>query len=369
MNKLNQITVSLLILIILLGFVIGTVILNFGQVYANSSNQTQSTHRVFLPIITNPPPRQVLLGVYTDHWLGFQSTIDNEITAIGTWSGKRISIAGIFIGFEDPDLDKNIPNVLGRVWDSGYTPLVNMESIRTLAYINSGNLDHAIRLVARSYKKWRDDGLAIGQNRKAFFAPLQEMNGDWVPYYGTPADYKRVYQRIYNIFVQEGAASAVRWVFAPNGWSYAHDNFEYFYPGDEFVDVIAFSSYNFGYCPAVTAKSWTTPERAFGAYIQRMRAMAPSKPIFVIQTASSAWDASGFNTAAKNEWLRNAYNYLADSPGVAGIIYFNMENNQICDFAFYLPEGRKYDGYRQGVSRKEYVYLSPAELVEMELIP
>jgi hypothetical protein len=325
---------------------------------------------LYLPVVRNPAPRQVLLGVYTDSYLGLQSTIDNEVKAIDTWSGKRLSIVGTFIGFDDQHPDYNIPVPLGLVWDSGYTPFVNLSSSRTLQYINSGNMDSAIRRIAGAFKQWRDEGLTKRQNRRAFVAPFPEMNGDWVSYFGSPGDFKLAYQRVRDIFNQEGASPAVRWAFAPNGWSAPNDSpFEDYYPGDAGIEVVAFSAYNAGYCPSVQWKEWKTAEQVLANYIQRMRVMAPSKPVFVAQTGTTAYTNRGYSAQAKNEWLLDAYGLIADSPGVSGIIYFNMGKNQACDWPFYQLNGSKFDGYRQAVSRSEFIYIPSEALASLPLSP
>ena len=324
----------------------------------------------YLPMVIKPAPRQVLLGTYTESYLGFQDTIDNEVKAIDTWSGKQLSLVGTFIAIEDPYPNSNIPGPLGKIWDNGYTPFVNLNTSKTLGDINSGSLDSNIRAMAQAFKAWRDTGISKGQNRKSYLAPLQEMNGDWVSYNGSPSDFKKAFQRIQDIFDQEGATPSVRWVFAPNGWSDTNQApFEDYYPGDSKVEVVAFSSYNSGYCPSSLYKTWTDPETVFTSYIERFLAMAPSKPIFIAQTATSAYAQNGYSNQAKNDWLYDAYTLLAGSYGVKGIVYFNKEINQTCDWAFYQPSGSKFDGYAQAAKEEEFVYIAPEQLANMTLTP
>ena len=358
----------------IIAFVLNPVIAPFAVVNAQSGSSTSrvNTSRVYLPLISDPPPHQVLLGTYTDGYLGLQSSIDDEVKAIDTWSGKRMSIVGTFIAIEDANPDYNIRVPLGLIWESGYTPFVNLNTSYTLRQLNSGSstIDNQIRAMADAFKNWRNDGLAKNENRKAFLAPLQEMNGNWVSYFGTPANFKTAFAHIQSIFKQQGADSAVRWVFAPNGWSDPSDPpFEDYYPGDSTVEAIAFSSYNSGYCPSAAWKEWDGPAVVFGPYIQRMRTMAPSKPIIIAQTATTAWDKSGFNQQSKNNWLTNSYNYLANENGVVGIIYYNKALNQTCDWPFYQPNGTKYDGYRVGIANSAYVYISPENLASKQLTP
>ncbi len=353
-------------------FLVNPIIKPIGVVNAQSGSSPSGTRtsHVFLPLIVVPVPRKVILGTYTDGYLGKQSTIDDEVKAIDTWSGKRLSLVGTFIAIEDQYPDYNIPVPLGLIWESGYTPFVNLNTGKTLMTINSGGLDDWIRNMALAFKTWRDQGLAKDENRRAFVAPLQEMNGDWVSYFGSPSDFKTAFARIQNIFNQVGAGPAVRWVFAPNGWSDPSDPpFEDYYPGDSSVEVIAFSGYNSGYCPSATWKEWDGPDVVFGPYIQRSRIMAPSKPIIIAQTATTAYDQSGINQQSKNSWLIDSYNYLANQAGVIGIIYYNKALNQSCDWPFYQSNGTKYDGYRVGVVNSTFIYLSPETLASKQFTP
>ena len=122
-------------------------------------------------------------------------------------------------------------------------------------------------------------------------------------------------------------ASAVKWVFAPNGW---HDSnqpyraFENYYPGNEFADVVAFSSYNRGRPADTPYRKWTDYAVGFEPYLVRITAMAPSKPIFIAQTGTvNVPEDTSDPTQNKSDWIREVVSALADYPGLQGIIYFN----------------------------------------------
>jgi len=370
MRKIN-ITLMIALVLALLGFTGHASLASDTPPVPEEQSQDplKGPHTVYIPSVYASGPRQVLLGTYTDGYLGWQSTIDNEAKAIDSWSGKRMSILGTFIAIEDAHPEYNIPVPLGLIWDSGYTPFVNLETSKSLQYINAGQLDGEIRKMAQAFRQWREEGLTKNQNRKAFLAPLQEMNGNWVPYHGSPADFKAAYSRIQSVFDQERASSAVRWTFAPNGWSENDFPFENYFPGDALVEVNALSAYNSGYCPAAQWKQWDGPAQVYGPYIARMRAMAPSKPIFIAQTATTAYSPFGMDHQAKNQWLVDSYTYLANSPGVSGVIYFNKALQQACDWPFYRPSGMQYDGYRQGVKGSEFIYIDPEALSKMPIAP
>jgi hypothetical protein len=320
--------------------------------------------------LTAEPP--VLLGLYTSSSL--QETA-SEIGNINQWlnsTGQRISIAGTFMDIEWPNPEYNVPTELDAAWDQGAIPFVNLivgtitepEMIsnlsqpegypdnRTAAMVASDEALHAaIRSWAREFASWSNGG-----QKKAFIALLPEMNGDWVSYGLAPEDFKHAFLKIRGIFIQEGVPeNAVSWVFAPNGWSdtqEGHPDFEAYYPGNSLVDIIAFSSYNFGTC-VWSWPSWDTYEEVFLPYLDRMQVMAPSKPIFIAQTGTV--DAGG----DKNQWLEETYTNLAAYPTLRGVIYFHkrLDLGLPCDpvdWRFYAPtDGIEFSGLLVALGKAE----------------
>ncbi len=304
-----------------------------------------------------PPAEGVLLGVYPRGFV--QNTIE-EIVAFDEWiasTGKRVSIAATFMNFNDPDLETHVPDELETAWERGYISFVNLSvGELTAEEIALGKLDDRIGAWARAYAAWSQDG-----ERRAFIAPLQEMNGYWTSYGKDPENFKRAYRRIREIFYGEGVSpEAVSWVFAPNGWSPEGHEFERYYPGDDVVDVVGFSSFNFGDCSSYPL--WEEYEDIFKPYLDRMRAMAPGKPIFIaeIGTVGAGGD--------KDQWLIDTYHKLADYPNLHAILYFNRgefgSSLPSCEgganyriFDYQTQEG--YQGFLEAISIPEVVYYPP----------
>jgi hypothetical protein len=261
------------------------------------------------------------LGMYTSSAL---QTTASEIGEVGDWLNSnglntRVSIAGTFMDIEFPNPNWNIPNDLDAAWDQGAVPFVNLAvgtagfGPRTAAEVADGEIDDAIRIWAQAFAAWTQSG-----TKRAFIAPLQEMNASWVSYGLDPANYKLAYARIQAIFRQEGVPeSSVLWVFAPNGWSEPGHEFEAYYPGDDAVDVIGFSAFNFGACVA-GGEGWDTFEMAIDPYLSRMNAMAPSKPIVLAQTGTVEQGGD------RGTWLMDSFDKLAAAPMFQGLIYFNV---------------------------------------------
>lgn len=310
-----------------------------------SGSQGSGSYQVYLPVIEHTVANnQILLGVYPENWWTPmpQDTLRNEIASLEAWTGKKHSLMGIFHFFNQPNV---VSFMLVPIWEAGYLPFVNIYVNASAYDMASGKWDESIRSWARDFKVYANDG-----KRYAFLAPLQEMNWRGSPYSRDPQNFKLAYYRIQKIFQEEGVPrESIRWVFAPNGASDKNDPpFEDYYPGDQYVDVLAFSSYNFG------RVKWTTPEAVFVPYIQRMTSLSPNKPIIIAQTGTTGG-------GPKDQWLADAYNLLKDYPQVKGIIYYNAIADY--DWAIYQPpRGIVFEGYRQGVSNPVYEYIEPANI-------
>ena len=261
------------------------------------------------------------LGIYTSSALQVTASeigeVDNWLSANGL--STKVSIAGTFMDIEFPNPDWNIPHDLDGAWDQGVVPFVNLAvgtagvGPRSALEIANGDIDNAIRTWARTFADWSQGG-----TKRAFIAPLQEMNASWVSYGLDPINYKLAYSHIQDIFRQEEVSdSAVLWVFAPNGWSEPDQDFELYYPGDDLVDVVGFSAFNFGACVA-GGVGWDTFDIAIQPYLDRMNAMAPNKPIFLAQTGTVEQGGD------RGEWLLDSFGQLASSAMFQGMIYFNV---------------------------------------------
>jgi beta-mannanase len=305
----------------------------------------------------------MLTAIYPKGWPGLQTTMDDEVHPMDTWANKRSSIIATYVDIENDYPPSHVKSQLETIWENGYTPFVNMPSSRTASAIASGKADAGIRNWAIAYKQYAEEG----GGRRAFIAPLQEMNGYWVTYGLDPSNFKLAYRRIQTIFAQEGVpANSVWWTFAPNGYG---DTFENYYPGQDYVDVVAFSSYNFGYNPNNPWPRWETGQEIYAPYLDRMRVMAPTKPIIVAQTGTTAYTSSGYSIPAKDQWLRDTYLYSSNYSGLLAIIYENAVNYQGYDWPIYVPgvPSKQFQGYVDALVNPDICYIPPNELKTLDL--
>lgn len=340
-----------------------------ATVQAQETEKSSET-QVYLPLILNNYSQSYasndkFIGVYMQVFWD-NSTIQNMSDA-DNLAGKKHSVSAYFIDVADQNMPYNLTTQLETLWQNGYISFVNINSTQSAYDIASGKYDAGIRNMARVYAGW----VNTGGSRRAFLAPLPEMNGvnsdniPWASYGGDPANFKLAYQRIQTIFTQEGVTSnKVWWVFAPNGWSIDGHEFEKYYPGDGLVDVIAFSSYNYGYCHvAIPWQRWENYDTLYEPYLVRLRAMAPNKPIIIGQTGTTAQyqSTNEFNVDAKNSWLKLNYQYLAQQPQLVGVLYYDFDQSSWeCNWRI-LP-GNTFTGYKDGASTAAFKYISPSSM-------
>jgi Glycosyl hydrolase family 26 len=352
------------------------------------------TPTVYLPLVNQKTDK--FLGVYFEQYWTSQ-TVDEFMTPADRQTGKMHTSVGWFIdlqniAFTPRQNDLNINNFyrqLEALWDNGYISFVNLGSALQISdydvpdncpiafnssQVISGECDPAIQRMADLYLQW----VSLGGGRRAMIAPLQEMNGIWTSYGKDPntsAQFKEAYRHILSIFADKGITrDQVWWVFAPNGYSNPGDDarkFENYYPGDDVVDIVGFSSYNYGYCPDINPNywRWESYSEIFEPYIARMQVMAASKPIIIAETASTAYyhDESGnprYDIDAMNQWLIENYNYFASRSGVIGIYYFSFhEFGGLGGCEIELnPNGEILSGYVTAASNPIYQYLTVEKL-------
>lgn len=328
---------------------------------------------VYLPTISKPADK--FAGVYFKQYWNAKN-VKKYMVEADQAAGKKHASTGWFIDLEDIAFTRpvtylpgnNLFSQLEELWLGGYVSFVNIGTNATAGQINRGERDREIGYLADFYKAWVDQG----GGRRAMLGPLQEMNGDWTAYgrASTPSEYQQAYRRIVNAFAQKGIRrDQVWWVFAPNGWhdpAYPWRAFENYYPGHDVVDLVGFSSYNYGWCPSTSSISgkWESYDTIFKPYIERMQVMAPTKPIIIAETATTAyWADKTSDIKQKDSWLIQNYEYLAGHPAVLGVYYFSFSefDGYACDFEL-NPNGTYVSGYRQALQSPAYRYLTAQDL-------
>jgi len=148
-----------------------------------------------------------------------------------------------------------------------------------------------------------------------------EMNGPWYPWSDAVngngrGDFVAAWRHVHDVVASTGASN-VRWVWSPTVPGPGVPAFATMYPGSAYVDVVALDGYNWGTTAAWS--SWTRPATLFGAPLDRIRAVAPGKPIIIAETASA--EAGG----SKAAWVRELIAYLSAQKDVETVVWFNED--------------------------------------------
>ena len=180
---------------------------------------------------------QIMAGLYAPaQWYSRA-----HINEVNNASSKKVSIGGIWI--EVNESPANVDYMLEEIWSVGATPFVNINVRGTAADIVAGHYDFYFSSLGAAVDSW----LERGGNRSVMLAPMPEMNGDWIPYGMDPGNFGEAYRRFVTVANNAGSPGwNVRWVFAPNGWSAPPYSMADYYPGDELVDLVGMSAYNWG---------------------------------------------------------------------------------------------------------------------------
>lgn len=224
-----------------------------------------------------------------------------------------------YTGFgEAPDVAK-----LQAVTDAGSVPVVTWEpwvwtaGVDQPAYaldrVTAGDFDPYLAQWADALAAW---------DRPVLLRFAHEMNGDWYPWSAgvngnTAADYVDAWRHVHDVFAAHGADD-VRWVWAPNVVYPGSTPLTALYPGDAYVDVLGVDGYNWG--TSVSWGSWVSGRQVFEQTFAELRALAPSKPLLVTETASSELGGS------KAAWVEDLITWSA-GQGLLGIIWFD-ENKE-----------------------------------------
>lgn len=254
----------------------------------------------------------ILLGYYPD------SGVSQNISNFNTWANQTgaqsVSIGGTFVSIDDPT---SFSLHVNEISAAGAVPFVNLMTNPQSTACN--NFDSILSGGCDGYLYNLASGIAF-ESKKIFIAPFPEMNGSWVfaSYYPagipSPAKYKQafIYVRQKLLFFPSNK-NLINFVFAPNGWSDPANPFEAYYPGGDYVDVIGFSSFNYGVCSPVSF------ETGFRPYIERMIAMDPTKPIFITQVGTVGTDTE------KAAWMGQLMAGLQNYKSVKALLYFNYK--------------------------------------------
>jgi len=285
----------------------------------------------------------VYAGIYSEQF--FSAT---DFDALASASGKRTTFGGTFHSVNENDGVaggwSNTRELLDEVWKGKASPFANLTIPASASSIASGAWDAKINTWASHLEQY----LNKGGSRSLVLAPLQEMNGDWVPYGCDPGNFKNAFRRIVDILRGRGIdETKVRFSFAPNGWtSPGCGSIADYYPGDAYVDVIGISAYRWDGSASV--------QQVMGATIEQLTVWYPTKPLVIAQTA--AWPSG-----TKDQWIRDMFAWAGSHRSVVAIVYFNLDQSGVSgetDWRVWIPPTVN-GGWKDGVQAATTGYKWP----------
>lgn len=251
-------------------------------------------------------------------------------------------------------LQAAITTSLDTIWNEGAVPCLTWEPMtqsdqteKMIPYgaILSGQYDAYILSLAATVKAWK---------KPMMIRLAQEMNIERYPW-GTNKEefgphsaeiYIKLFRYVVDLFKTQHVEN-VFWVFCPNvdsipntEWNAARN----YYPGDQYIDILGMDGYNWNIDAKLAAsrhQTWTVPWRSFKEIFQplyrELKAINPSKPIIVFETAAVEREGA----SQKILWIQEAMQ-TAQAWGLKGIVWFQVNKeedwriNQNDDHA-YLP--------------------------------
>jgi len=247
-------------------------------------------------------------------------TANGELDAASQELGESPSIVMSHVDFTHPAPIAGLQSVAARgadsliTWEPWQGGAGTTQSAYTNASIVAGDHDAYIR-------SWGTDLAKYG--RTVYLRYGHEMNGNWYPWSdgvngNASGSYVAAWKHVHDLVVAQGATN-VKWVWSPNVPYPGSTDLASLYPGSDQVDVVALDGYNWGSAPG---QRWTDPATLFGPGIDRLRAVAPGKPMFIGEVASS--EAGG----SKADWNRALVAYLQAQPDVLGFVWFDFQKEE-----------------------------------------
>jgi beta-mannanase len=194
--------------------------------------------------------------------------------------------------------------------------LINWKSPGSWAAVANGSQDGQITTTANRLK-------AFG--KKIFLAFHHEPEND-IPGDGQPADYARAYRHVVDVFNRVGADNVI---FVWNMMGFVGGNADIYptlYPGDAYVDWIAYDPYNWYGCKSgQKGRSFAQITKPFYDWTA---AHAPSKPLMLAEYGLREQAAS---STSKADWFRDELVQLKTTrTRLKALVYFN--NLHTCDW-------------------------------------
>lgn len=204
----------------------------------------------------------------------------------------------------------------------------------TWKQIAAGELDRTvIDVQARRVKDYGE---------KVFLSFDLEMDTR-TPANGTPADYVKAYRHIHDRFRELGVDNVV-WTWITTGYLDHADVIKAMYPGDDYVDWVAYNQYNYYRCHGTGWLTFAQTQDATHEWIRKN--ISDDKPLMLSEFGTAA-DPNRPRRQA--EWYAQVPRVLKDLEGVKAALQWNHRDpGPHCDLS--LADDAAWDSLRRAVS-------------------
>jgi hypothetical protein len=139
------------------------------------------------------------------------------------------------------------------------------------------------------------------------------------PAKGSDADYVRAYRYVHDRVVAAGGTNVV-WVWNMMGYSGHYARYQGLYPGDGYVDWVAYDPYNFYVCTG--NRTWKSTQTTVGSFYRWLdeQGIGAGKPRMLAEYGTN-FDAA--DLSAKRRWFEELPGVVAAHPQIKAVVYFN----------------------------------------------
>ncbi len=210
----------------------------------------------------------------------------------------------------------SIPLVTWEPWLSDFSDEIPNQAVlakretNPLKAIYSGVYDQYIRTWAIEAKRMKSP---------IYLRFAHEMNDPyrypWGPHNNEPGDFKKAWIHVHQIF-EEVEADNVIWMWSIHS---AYSGYTDYYPGSQYVDIIATGILNFG--TSVYWSKWWNFEELFAPHYNELSSF--KKPIIIVEFGSLKVGGD------RPKWYKKALNSIPQAfKNVKGIIFFNFPSDK-----------------------------------------
>lgn len=143
------------------------------------------------------------------------------------------------------------------------------------------------------------------------------------PMQGTPQDFVRAYRHLHDRLLRDGVRNLV-FVLTLAASVYTQGLASQWWPGAEYVDVLAADGYNWYGC-GVHKSPWFSFQRVFRAFYEY--GAATHLPLMILEWGTGEDPA---RPGRKGRWIEDAGRTLRSWPNIVGVSYFDSGRNFLC---------------------------------------